>query len=188
MIDHSMRMYPLAAPRPAVFVFEDEPTALIAASDIHEEMSARTLDAFVTQVGSCVVFPPPYEVRRGFAGRTLRDEEYAEYAAACTELAAFMAPTSVRIAIQEMHVFDWHAFTKADWSVLERLYPTLPGWFESVDLPRWFGPDEQTGPYLCVSVEPPGLQLSAIAEQGHLDEWCERFAAGTARLPVRDLM
>ncbi len=66
-------------------------------------------------------------------------------------------------------------------------YRTLPGCLDAADLPRWFGAEEQTGPFLWVSVEPPGLQLSAIAEQGPLDVWRERFAAGSARLPIRDL-
>jgi hypothetical protein len=92
------------------------------------------------------------------------------------------------IDVEEMHVFDWHVFTPAHWSVLSQLYPTLPGWLgDDGGVPMWFGPNEKVGPYLWVSVEPPGLQVAALAEEEVVAEWRARFDAGTQSLPIRPL-
>ena len=180
------RFYPLANECPGVFVFEDASAALELVGDVRDALAERGFNAFATPVDRCVVLPRPFEVRRS-VGRTLRDDEYDDYAAACRDVAAFMAPLAIRSRFERLYVFDWDVFTPADHRVLSTLYPTLPGWLGDGDQPSWFGRDENVGPYLWTSFEPPGLQVAALLEDNAFAEWTRAFDAGTHALPVRDL-
>jgi hypothetical protein len=53
------------------------------------------------------------------------------------------------------------------------------------ELPTWLGLDEEVGPCLDASVEPPGLQVCGLAELDAFDAWNRAFLAGAASLPFR---
>jgi hypothetical protein len=190
----------LAAPRPGVFEFEDADTAFDAVDEIGSALAARGFHASLTNHGTSVVLPPPFEVRHGsFAGRTLRGEEYDPYARACTDIASFVAPSRVLIEVEEMHVFDWHVFTPAHWSVLSQLYPTLPGWLgDDGGVPMWFGRDEKVGPYGSASNRPDfrwrhsrrnrqwptgGYGLTPGPGHSRYGRWSDREGASSGSVP-----
>lgn len=158
------------------------------------DMKYVFIDALERVFGSLVVveeddrwliLPPPFEVWRD--GRTLRGEEYDEYANACLAAASEAKVRSIRYAIEEMYTFDWSRFTSAHDEQLRRAYASLPGWMNAQDLPRWFGSDERKGPSLSASMEPPGLQVYGILEPAVFDAWHARFIDATRALPVRPM-
>jgi hypothetical protein len=134
---------------------------------------------------ACLLLPSPHKVRR--EGRTLREEEYESYAEACLAAASSIAVRQIRYWVEEMYVFDWHAFNKQTWASLEAAYESLPAWLAAKDLPRWFGVDELKGPCLWASVEPPGLQVGGMLAPAMFDDWHQRFLEKTIELPVREI-
>ncbi len=87
------------------------------------------------------------------------------------------------IEIDRVYCFAFHRFEDNDWSALDQVYRSLPGYIGYDPVPRWFSSSELAAPYLLASVEPPGLQVVGVLPVADWREWDERFRAGTAGLP-----
>lgn len=78
------------------------------------------------------------------------------------------------VSIDRIYCLDFDRWSEDHWRTLYAIYPRLPGDYrDGVDL--WFGDDEETPPYLSASVEPPGLQVSAVLPGAQWAEWHARF-------------
>ncbi|KQV79637.1 hypothetical protein [Rhizobacter sp. Root1221] len=74
------------------------------------------------------------------------------------------------------------------WEAMLKVYESMPGWIGAVDLPRWFG-TEQDATHVWASVEPGGVVFEGQMEQERWERWlaelCARLSAALER-PVHD--
>lgn len=80
------------------------------------------------------------------------------------------------LEVDRVYRFDWDAFSEADREALERAYRELPGWIGYGDGARWFALVDEP-PYLCASVEPPGLQVVGVIPTRLWAAWDAAFRA-----------
>lgn len=177
-----MACYPLGAPMPKAIVIEADPfdASMALAEAVEQQLGARVF--FDTQA-DCIVVPAPHKVYLG--GRTLRGEEYAGYAWAIESAAAGLPAKTIRHQVEQICPLDFDAFDRPCWAKLDAIYPSLPGWLGASGLPRWFGDNEDIGPCLWASVEPPGLHIGGILELVRFEDWLAALHAETADLPMR---
>ncbi len=80
------------------------------------------------------------------------------------------------IEVERVYGLDWDRFDEEHWRELARIYEGLPGAVRHLDVPWWFGDDEDLPPYLRAAVELPEADWWA---------WDERFRTEAAGLPCR---
>gem|GEM_PF-1381557 len=61
---------------------------------------------------------------------------------------------------------------KDAWKAVMQVYEALPGWLGAVDLPRWFGTEDEAK-YVWASVEPGGIVFEAHMEPESWAAWIE---------------
>lgn len=88
------------------------------------------------------------------------------------------------IEVDRVYRLDLDAFRKSDWARLDELYRSLPGWKDAPDGPCWYGTDENSPPFLCASVEPPGLQVAGTLGRAEWLTWDAAFREGAKALPL----
>jgi hypothetical protein len=152
--------------------------------DAFERYVAQALgvELHVSAGRDCLFIPAPYEVTRN--GCVLTDEEHQAYDAASLAAAEIVGATSVRYFTDQLYALAWESFDRAADGALDAALATLPGWrgFDH-GRPRWFGADEEVGPSLYGSIEPPGLQVSGVLELDTLRRWHRAFLRATRALP-----
>ena len=79
------------------------------------------------------------------------------------------------VEVQRLYWFDFHDWGPVEWEELEAIYPELPGWQQSGELPYWFGVDDDAPPVLSASVELPGIQFWGIVAEAAWMEWEKTF-------------
>jgi hypothetical protein len=79
------------------------------------------------------------------------------------------------VGFERVYCIRLHLFREEQWNELKNIYDELPGTRYEKGVPYWFGIDENTSPYLWVSVEPPGLQVSGVLPLNDWREWDEAF-------------
>jgi hypothetical protein len=148
----------------------------------HHVAGALGVELQVRARNGCLLLPGPDEVYKD--GRELNGEEQEAYAAASFAAAERFGAAEVRCFTDHLYIFDWRTFDRAAHDVLEAAYMSLPGW-QGFDRgrPRWFGADEDVGPSLYASMEPPGLQVSGVLELKALRRWHRAFLRATRPLP-----
>jgi hypothetical protein len=91
------------------------------------------------------------------------------------------------VEVGRFYGLDWDRFDDGHRRALARVCEGLPGTMRQLDVPWWFGDDEDVPPLLWASVE-PGLQVHGVLPEADWRAWDERFrreAAGCrARLCV----
>ena len=89
--------------------------------------------------------------------------------------------------VERIYCLDWDRFTVAERNRLEEILvhelPEFAG--HAMSCPYWFGTDEENGPFLWASIEPPGLQVAGLLLPRNWEAWHERFLALTWELPWR---
>ena len=168
------------------------PCVVVLASGADELDAARALESSLAAAlgvrlsvmtsGDCLLLPPAHEVMRD--GRSLRGDEHEPYATACLEQAMKLGPRAIRWHVEEIYALAWDSFDRAAWARLDAIYASLPGHVAAA-LPTWFGHDEEVGPWLTGSVEPPGLQVFGLVEREIFDSWHRAFVGAAATLPFR---
>ncbi len=103
-----------------------------------------------------------------------------------SDIAGSPEPSDGDIELDVYYRFEWSEFVAEDWTELGRPYESLPGWAGLSDGPRWFNPDDDVPPFLVVSVEPPGLQVTGVLPFSLWVRWDEAFRAALPPLPIRD--
>ena len=79
------------------------------------------------------------------------------------------------VEFERIYCLQFDLFSEKHWGELELIYAQLPGTRHSMEVPHWFGDDENHPPYLWVSVEPPGLQVAGVLPLSDWVEWDETF-------------
>jgi len=78
---------------------------------------------------------------------------------------------------------------EAAWAAVMRVYKSMPGWLGTMDLPRWYGAEDDVN-YVWASVEPGGIVFEAqmAPEQWRLwiEDLCTRMSVALGR-PVHDV-
>lgn len=73
---------------------------------------------------------------------------------------------------------------KEAWDAVLEAYRAMPGWIESVDLPHWFG-SENDAKYVVASVEPGGIVFEAEMVSPEWEQWiaelCVRLSTALGR-------
>lgn len=71
-----------------------------------------------------------------------------------------------------------------EWDAVMKVYESMPGWLGAVDLPRWYGTEDEAR-YVSASVEPGGVVFEARMEpelwKHWIEELCTRLSAGLGR-------
>lgn len=91
------------------------------------------------------------------------------------------------VEVERVYCFDWDQFSASHWEELSLIYMSLPGAVRYLDMPWWFGEDEELPPFLSASVEPPGLQVYGVLPNVNWQAWDERFRFSAGELPMRVL-
>ena len=181
------------------YTTQDDTALLHVVGDAHacaDELGAELARAIgvasvEVEVDESFVFVPPlWEVLRHV--RAPLADDYAAYEAAARRVAARRPCRAVRAFFEEIYVLDWDRIAPPEMTLLGAAYTALPGWIgfdppAGQGMPRWFGHDEERGPYLTASVEPPGLQVSGLLERDLFAAWHRAFLAATTGLPFRTL-
>ena len=91
------------------------------------------------------------------------------------------------VEIERIYCLDLDEFEDRHWSSLGEIYRSLPGGYRELQIPMWFGDDEEHLPFLSASVEPPGIQVYGILTREAWAEWDAAFMAalGASELPFR---
>jgi hypothetical protein len=92
---------------------------------------------------------------------------------------------SCLVEVERVYGLDWDRFSEDHWGTLAWIYEGLPGAVRHLDVPWWFGDDEDVPPFLWASVEPPGLQVYGKLPEADWWAWDERFRSEAAGLPCR---
>ncbi len=79
------------------------------------------------------------------------------------------------VEFERVYCLQFYAFTEKQWGELELIHQQLPGTRYQLDVPHWYGNDENHPPYLWISIEPSGLQVVGILPLNDWVEWDEKF-------------
>jgi hypothetical protein len=70
------------------------------------------------------------------------------------------------------------------WDAVMKVYESMPGWLGAVDLPRWYGTEDEAR-HVWASVEPGGIVFEARMERELWEPWieelCMRLSAALGR-------
>jgi hypothetical protein len=92
---------------------------------------------------------------------------------------------SCLVEVERVYGLDWDRFSENHWDRLARMYEELPGTMRQLDVPWWFGDDEDVPPFLWASVEPTGLQVHGVLPEADWRAWDQQFRREAAGLPCR---
>jgi hypothetical protein len=68
-----------------------------------------------------------------------------------------------------------HEQSPEDWNAVTKVYKSMPGWFPTADLPRWYGTEDEAK-YIWASVEPGGVVFEAMMAPKLWDAWLSELS------------
>lgn len=91
-------------------------------------------------------------------------------------------------SIDRVYTLALSDFSPSDWTKLQSIYASLPGWIGSDDdgCACWHGPTHSQ-PFLIASVEPSGLHITGRLYKHDWERWHEAFMASIRELPTFDV-